>query len=66
MTRDAEKITAGPENGEKVHAETAKRGLWSRVKEDIFCLAPPLTTSKDEVDRIIQILDESISAVFDG
>jgi adenosylmethionine-8-amino-7-oxononanoate aminotransferase len=50
--------------GEKVHAEGAKRGLWARVKEDIFCVAPPLTTSREEVDRIVNILDESITAVF--
>lgn len=50
--------------GEKVHAETVKRGLWSRVREDVYCIAPPLTTSKEEVDSIVNILGESIRAVF--
>ncbi len=52
--------------GEKVQVETAQRGLWSRVREDVYCLAPPLTTSRGEVDRIVDILDQSIAAVFKG
>ncbi len=52
--------------GDKVHNEVASRGLWTRAREDVYCLAPPLTTTRDEVDRIVEILDKSITAVFDG
>ena len=48
--------------GEKVHQEAAKRGLWSRTRDDVYVLAPPLTTTRDEIDRIINILDESLTA----
>ncbi len=46
--RDSRKpFDASKKMGEKIHVEAAKRGLWSRVKEDTYVLAPPLTTSKD-------------------
>jgi adenosylmethionine-8-amino-7-oxononanoate aminotransferase len=50
--------------GEKLRLECAKRGLWSRAYKDSYYLSPPLTTSREEVDRIVDILDESLQAVF--
>jgi len=49
---------------EKVRAEAAQRGLWSRAFKDNFYLAPPLTTTRQEVDRMVDILDQSLTAVF--
>jgi adenosylmethionine-8-amino-7-oxononanoate aminotransferase len=50
--------------GEKLRLECVKRGLWSRAYKDSYYLSPPLTTSREEVDRIVDILDESLQAVF--
>ncbi|MBI4082039.1 MAG: aspartate aminotransferase family protein [Candidatus Lambdaproteobacteria bacterium] len=50
--------------GELIHAETAKRGLWTRARGDVYCLAPPLITTREQVDRIVTILDASIAAVL--
>lgn len=57
--------------GNKIAAEARKRGLYTRnrggVKGDFaigdtICLAPPLTTSEQQIDRIVSILHESIRA----
>ena len=63
--RDSRKVF-DPEKkiGDQMHAEVVKRGLWTRSRGDVFCLSPPLTTTTEEVDRIMDILDESLSAVF--
>ena len=50
--------------GEQIHAEVVKRGMWTRARGDVYCIAPPLTTTTDEIDRIAEILDGAISAVF--
>jgi adenosylmethionine-8-amino-7-oxononanoate aminotransferase len=46
--------------GERLHKECCKRGLYSRIRGDIYCLAPPFVTSDDEIDRIVNILGESV------
>jgi putrescine---pyruvate transaminase len=40
-----------------------ERGLYTRVAMDCICLAPPLMIEDDLLDRIIQILGETIPAV---
>jgi adenosylmethionine-8-amino-7-oxononanoate aminotransferase len=61
--------------GPKVAAEAALRGLLFRVRGgtlgynggppsgDTLCLAPPLMTPEATIDRIIDIMGESIAAV---
>lgn len=48
---------------DKLHEECAKRGLWSRIREGVYPLSPPLTTTREEIDRIINIVDESLTAI---
>lgn len=57
--------------GGKVAAEARKRGLFTRNRGgvkgeypigDTICVAPPLTTSEEQIDRIVSILHESIKA----
>jgi adenosylmethionine-8-amino-7-oxononanoate aminotransferase len=63
------KPATGP--GGRVVAEAAKRGLIIRqrggggtpVSGDSLCLAPPLMTPEPTLDRIVQIVGESIAAV---
>jgi adenosylmethionine-8-amino-7-oxononanoate aminotransferase len=49
--------------GDKLHAECAQRGLWTRTRDHIYPLSPPLTTTREEVERIVSILDESLTAI---
>ncbi|RMF84424.1 MAG: aspartate aminotransferase family protein [Nitrospinota bacterium] len=52
--------------GERVRQEMFKRGLFTRVRDDVICLAPPLVTTDEQIDRIVQIIRESIEAVVPG
>ena len=48
--------------GARVHQECCKRGLFSRIRDDIYLLAPPFVTSDSDIDRIVNILGEAIPA----
>ena len=49
--------------GERLHKECCKRGLYSRIRGDIYLLAPPFITGEDQMDRIVNILGESVKAL---
>ncbi len=51
--------------GIRLHAETQKRGLFSRLRGDVFCLAPPFVTTDEQLDRVVEIMRESTDAVFE-
>jgi adenosylmethionine-8-amino-7-oxononanoate aminotransferase len=36
------------------------RGLFSRARGDVIALAPPLVTTDEQIDRIVEIVGESI------
>jgi beta-alanine--pyruvate transaminase len=50
--------------GVKVHAATQQRGLFSRLRGDVFCLAPPVVTTTEQLDRIVEILAAAIDEVL--
>ena len=52
--------------GAKLIGEATKRGLISRIRVDSYLLAPPLITTEQQVDDILNILDESVRAVIGG
>ena len=49
--------------GVRVHQAAEERGLFSRVRGDVLLLAPPIVTSREQLDRIVEIVHESIVAV---
>jgi adenosylmethionine-8-amino-7-oxononanoate aminotransferase len=49
--------------GPRVLREARQRGLVARVKGDSFLMAPPLVVTADQVDRMVEILRDSIRAV---
>jgi adenosylmethionine-8-amino-7-oxononanoate aminotransferase len=59
-----EEFPAADKVGFRVHEETQKRGLYSRHRGDVFLLAPPLVTTDAEIDRVINIMGESIPATL--
>ena len=50
--------------GAQLNSEAQKRGLFTRLRGDVFCLAPPFVTTRDQLDRIVQILSESARSVL--
>jgi adenosylmethionine-8-amino-7-oxononanoate aminotransferase len=54
---------AAKKTGERVLRECASRGLVSRVRGDIVCIAPAFVVTDEQIDRIVNILGESVSAV---
>ncbi len=51
--------------GRRVCAGAVARGVLLRPLGDVVVLMPPLTTTVDEVDRVVEALAESIGAVAD-
>jgi adenosylmethionine-8-amino-7-oxononanoate aminotransferase len=46
--------------GARLYQECAKRGLVSRIKDDIYMLAPAFVISDADLDRCVNILGEAI------
>jgi adenosylmethionine-8-amino-7-oxononanoate aminotransferase len=61
-----EEFPAEENMGGKLHLETQKRGLFSRLRGDVFCIAPPVISSREILDRIVEIMAQSVRALFDG
>jgi adenosylmethionine-8-amino-7-oxononanoate aminotransferase len=54
----------GAQVGARIHAEAQARGLFSRVRGDVYLLAPPLVTPDDLLVRIGEILGQATEAVL--
>jgi adenosylmethionine-8-amino-7-oxononanoate aminotransferase len=50
--------------GARIHDEARRRGLFSRVRGDVFVLAPPFVTPDDVIDRIADILSDAAKVVL--
>jgi adenosylmethionine-8-amino-7-oxononanoate aminotransferase len=50
--------------GPRVHAAAQERGLFSRLRGDVFCLAPPIVTTEAQLDRIAEIMTQATEAVL--
>ncbi|MCH2123494.1 MAG: aspartate aminotransferase family protein [Pirellulaceae bacterium] len=50
--------------GLRIHSETQKRGLVTRVRGDVFCLAPPIITETKDLDWAVAVLVESVRQVL--
>lgn len=59
-----EEFPATEKTGPRIHAETDKRGLFSRTRGDVYVLAPPAVISDADIDRIVSTLAESVVAVL--
>jgi len=58
-----EPFPAAANVGGRVQQELVKRGLFTRNIGDTICLAPPLVTPIETIDRLVQIVGEAIAAV---
>ena len=50
--------------GARIHAEAQARGLFSRIRGDVYLLAPPYVTPDAVIDRIADIVADSTRAVL--
>ena len=67
FVKDGEtKASFAPEEqvGARIHAQAIERGLFSRVRGDIFVLAPPFVTPDETLDRISEILGDATRAIL--
>ncbi len=51
-----EAFDAADKTGDRILSAAIDRGLFSRVRGDVFCLAPPIVIEDDEIDRLCAIL----------
>ena len=59
-----EEFGASDNVGPRLNAETQKRGLFSRLRGDVYCLAPPVVTTREQLDRIVDALAGATEAVL--
>lgn len=59
-----EEFAAGDKVGPRVLSEATKRGLFSRVRNDIYSLAPPIVSTESQIDEMVEILADSVKAVL--
>jgi adenosylmethionine-8-amino-7-oxononanoate aminotransferase len=52
--------------GQRVHQATQRRGMFTRLRGDVYNLAPCYVTEEAQIDRMVQILGESIEEVLGG
>ena len=50
--------------GAKVHEATQRRGLFTRLRGDVYNLAPCYVTTDAQIDRMVSILGDSIDEVL--
>lgn len=50
--------------GAKVHLAAQQRGLFSRLRGDVFCLAPPIITTHEQLDRIVEVMQGAVTDVL--
>jgi adenosylmethionine-8-amino-7-oxononanoate aminotransferase len=62
----ATKTPFAPEQqvGARIHAEAIARGLFSRVRGDVYVLAPPFVTPDATLNRIAEILAAAAKAAL--
>jgi adenosylmethionine-8-amino-7-oxononanoate aminotransferase len=52
--------------GARVQREMNQRGLYTRVRGDVICLAPPLVTTAEQIDRIVEVVREAVPVAVQG
>lgn len=51
--------------GRRVHAATQQRGMFTRMRGDIYNFAPCYVATEAQIDQMVDILGDSIEAVLD-
>ncbi len=56
----APELKAGP----RLHAATQERGVFTRLRGDVYNVAPCFVVEPAQIERIVQVLADSLDAVF--
>ena len=59
-----EEFDAADKVGPRINQATMERGMFSRVRGDVYYFAPPITTSDDQLDRMVDILADATRTVL--
>ena len=59
-----EEFDAADKVGARIHQATLERGMFSRVRGDVYCLAPPITIPEALLDRMVEILADAARTVL--
>lgn len=51
---------------QRMYEALLEHGLYTRVLFDCICVCPPLVTTEQEIDRIVEIIGETIPVVLDA
>lgn len=57
---------AGEKIGPRVHEATQRRGMFTRLRGDVYNLAPCFVTEERQIDQMVEILGDSIVEVLGG
>ena len=50
--------------GAKLYKAMMSRGLYTRVRSEVICSAPPLTTDQSTIDQMVEIVRDSVVEVL--
>jgi adenosylmethionine-8-amino-7-oxononanoate aminotransferase len=59
-----EEFPAAEQVGHRVHVASQQRGLFTRLRGDNYCIAPPYVITLEQIDQIVDRLTESIVEVL--
>jgi adenosylmethionine-8-amino-7-oxononanoate aminotransferase len=59
-----EEFDASESVGARILAAGTDRGLFSRTRGDVYVIAPPIVTTESEIDKIVEIMHDSVVAVL--
>ena len=47
-----------------MHQAAQQRGLFSRLRGDVYCIAPPIVTTEAQLDQIVVALRGAVEEVL--
>ena len=50
--------------GHRIHMAAQERGLFTRIRDDNFCIAPPYVITTEQIDQLVDRLGEAVEAVL--
>lgn len=59
-----EEFPASDQIGHRVHVASQKRGLFTRLRGDNYCIAPPYVVTQEQMDQLVDRLAESVTEVL--
>lgn len=59
-----EEFPASDQIGHKVHLASQKRGLFTRLRGDNYCIAPPYVITTEQMGQLVDRLTESVCEVL--